>query len=132
MSEPASHSFAELLLDESAHALIGLTLEGRVCDWNRGAHTMFGYARAVVIADLLMPDVDGFEFVTRFRAMRVSVGVPIVVWTGKDLNADDRRRLQPSITGLVSKNAGGSRALVEELQRLLSLDASAPRGADAA
>jgi CheY-like chemotaxis protein len=73
----------------------------------------------IVIVDLLMPDVDGFEFVTRFRAMPAGRDVPIIVWTAKDLDASDRRRLQPSITGLVSKNAGGSRALVEELQRLL-------------
>jgi hypothetical protein len=45
----------------------------------------------------------------------------------KDLDAGERRRLQPSITGLVSKNAGGSHALVEELQRLLPLAASAPK-----
>jgi CheY-like chemotaxis protein len=79
-----------------------------------------------VIVDLLMPGVDGFEFVSRFRAMPAGRDVPIIVWTGKDLDAGDRRRLQPSITGLVSKNAGGSRALVEELQRLLPLAASAP------
>jgi CheY-like chemotaxis protein len=77
-----------------------------------------------VIVDLLMPGVDGFEFVTRFRAMPAGRHVPIIVWTGKDLDAADRRRLQSSITGLVSKNAGGSHALVEELQRLLPLAAT--------
>jgi protein-histidine pros-kinase len=78
----------------------------------------------IVIVDLLMPGVDGFEFVSRFRAMPAGRDVPIIVWTVKDLDAGDRRRLQPSITGLVSKNAGGSQALVEELQRLLPLAAA--------
>jgi PAS domain S-box-containing protein len=73
----------------------------------------------IVIVDLLMPGVDGFEFVSRFRAMPAGRDVPIIVWTVKDLDAAERRRLQPSITGLVSKNAGGSHALVEELRRLL-------------
>jgi nitrogen-specific signal transduction histidine kinase/CheY-like chemotaxis protein len=81
----------------------------------------------IVIVDLLMPGVDGFEFVSRFRAMPAGRNVPIIVWTVKDLDAGERRRLQPSITGLVSKNAGGSHALVEELQRLLPLAASAPK-----
>jgi CheY-like chemotaxis protein len=75
-----------------------------------------------------MPDVDGFEFVTRFRAMPAGREVPIIVWTVKDLDADERRRLQPSITGLVSKNTGGSRALVEELRRLLPLKTSSSTG----
>ena len=82
----------------------------------------------IVIVDLLMPGVDGFEFVSRFRAMPAGRDIPIIVWTVKDLDADDRRRLQPLITGVVSKNAGGSRALVEELQRLLPLAPSLPKG----
>ena len=86
----------------------------------------------IVIVDLLMPNVDGFEFVSRFRAMPNGRDVPIIVWTVKDLDAGDRRRLQPSITALVSKNTGGSTALVEELQRLLPLVASTTRGADGA
>ena len=47
----------------------------------------------------------------------VSVGLHT---PAKDLDADDRRRLNPSITSIVSKNAGGSHALVQELRRLLS------------
>jgi len=80
----------------------------------------------VVIVDLLMPGVDGFEFVSRFRAMPAGRDVPIIVWTVKDLDAAERRRLQSSITGLVSKNGGGSRALVQELQRLLAVRSTAP------
>jgi PAS domain S-box-containing protein len=81
----------------------------------------------IVIVDLLMPGVDGFEFVSRFRAMPAGREIPIIVWTVKDLDAGDRRRLQPSITSIVSKNEGGSHALVEELRRLLPLAASAPK-----
>jgi CheY-like chemotaxis protein len=86
----------------------------------------------IVIVDLLMPGVDGFEFVSRFREMPAGRDVPIIVWTVKDLDAGERRRLQPSITALVSKNGGGSHALVEELQRLLSVVALAPKSADGA
>jgi CheY-like chemotaxis protein len=80
----------------------------------------------IVIVDLLMPDVDGFAFVSRFRAMPAGGDIPIIVWTVKDLDTEDRRRLQPWITSVVSKNAGGSGALVAELQRLLPRPASAP------
>jgi len=37
------------------------------------------------------------------------------VWTVKDLNAGDRRRLQASAAAIVSKSAGGLQALVKEL-----------------
>jgi PAS domain S-box-containing protein len=80
----------------------------------------------VVIVDLLMPGVGGFEFVTRLRAMPAGRDLPIIVWTVKDLDENERRRLQPSITGIVSKDAGGSYALVQELRRLLPMKPFAP------
>ena len=82
----------------------------------------------IVIVDLLMPGVDGFAFVSRFRAMPAGRDVPIIVWTVKDLDAAERRRLQPSITGFVSKNTGGSYALVAELRRLLVAGGAATNG----
>jgi CheY-like chemotaxis protein len=36
-----------------------------------------------VIADLLMPHVDGFEFISRLRTVPVGRDVPILVWTVK-------------------------------------------------
>src|SRR6185369_12997826 len=78
-----------------------------------------------VIVDMLMPTMDGLEFVTRFRAMPASVGVPIIVWTVKDLEAEERHLLQPWVTGVVSKHVGGFRVLVEELRRLLHVEGAA-------
>jgi CheY-like chemotaxis protein len=68
----------------------------------------------VVVVDLLMPDVDGFEFISRFRRTPAGRDVPIIVWTVKDLEADERRRLQASTAAVVSKGAGGANALVED------------------
>jgi CheY-like chemotaxis protein len=71
---------------------------------------------AVAIVDLLMPGVDGFDFIARLRSLPVGFELPIIVWTVKDLDADEVRRLQVAI---VSKRGGGWDALVEELRRLL-------------
>jgi PAS domain S-box-containing protein len=87
-----------------------------------------GNPPGIVIVDLLMPGVDGFEFVSRVWAMPAGSDVPIIVWTVKDLNAAERQRLLSSITALVSKNAGGSHALVEELRRLLVIEPVATNG----
>jgi hypothetical protein len=37
-------SFAALLVDEWPDALMALSVDGRICSWNRGAQAMFGYA----------------------------------------------------------------------------------------
>ncbi len=73
-----------------------------------------------VIVDLLMPGVDGFEFIARLRSLPVGHDLPIIVWTVKDLDADERRRLQ---VGRSSPSAeAGWDTLVEELRRLLPRD----------
>jgi PAS domain S-box-containing protein len=119
--DPAALKMARLALREMGYR--------PVCsaDPEAALQTVAADPPGIVIVDLLMPGVDGFEFVSRFRAMPAGHDVPIIVWTVKDLNAGERRRLQPSITAVVSKNAGGSHALVEELQRLLPLAGSPPK-----
>jgi CheY-like chemotaxis protein len=87
---------------------------------------------AIVIVDLLMPHVDGFEFISRLRALPGGRDVPVLVWTVKDLDAGERHRLQTSTTAIVSKSAGGSQKLIEELQRLLPAPSVAPEPSDVA
>jgi CheY-like chemotaxis protein len=122
--DPAALKIADLALREMGYRPVCST------DPEAALRTVEADPPGIVIVDLLMPGVDGFEFISRFRGMPGGRDVPIIVWTVKELDAAERRRLQPSITGLVSKNTGGSRALVEELQRLLPGAASAPKGAD--
>ena len=87
---------------------------------------------AVVIADLLMPNMDGFEFISRLRAVPAGRSAAIIVWTVKDLDAGERRRLQSSVAAIVSKSGGGSRALVEALRRILPETSIAPEATDGA
>ena len=58
---------------------------------------------AVVLLDLLMPDVDGFEVVERLRADPRLADVPIVVLTSKDMTAADRERLRGRISVLAQQ-----------------------------
>ena len=119
--DPAALKMASLALREIGYRLVSCV----------NPELALGMAEAdppgIVVVDLVMPGLDGFEFVSRFRAMPAGRDIPIIVWTVKDLDAADRRRLQPSITSVVAKDADGSRALVEELQRLLPLPASAAK-----
>jgi PAS domain S-box-containing protein len=78
---------------------------------------------AVAVVDILMPGMDGFEFIDRFRRVPGGVRVPIVVWTVKDLDASERERLRSSATAVVLKRDGGAMTLLKALQRLLPIDA---------
>jgi protein-histidine pros-kinase len=82
--------------------------------------TMAEEMPAVVIVDLLMPGMDGFEFIARLRATASGKDVPVVVWTVMDVDAHAWRGLQSSGATLVTKGAGASQALGTELRRILS------------
>ena len=49
---------------------------------------------ALILVDLMMPEVDGFTFVEELRRDERHRSVPTVVITAKDLTAEDRRRLR--------------------------------------
>jgi signal transduction histidine kinase len=117
--DPATLKLADLALRELGHR--------PVCKDNAADALLAAAADppAVVIVDLLMPQMDGFEFISRLRAFPGGRDVPILVWTVKDLDDGERRRLQESAAALVSKRAGGPHALVEELLRLLPVTSSA-------
>ncbi|HET9847905.1 MAG TPA: response regulator [Candidatus Dormibacteraeota bacterium] len=57
----------------------------------------------LVILDLLMPDIDGFEVVTSLRRDKDMSRVPILIHTAKPLSADDRQRLDGKVESIVEK-----------------------------
>jgi CheY-like chemotaxis protein len=59
--------------------------------------------------------VDGFEVLARFRRTPEGLRTPVIVWTGKDLTAADRRRLEGLAQGVAAKGLGAAEALVREL-----------------
>ena len=67
-----------------------------------------------LVLDLVMPDLDGFEFLTRFRQSAIGRRTPVIVWTVKDLTREERRQLEAAAQAIVLKSQGTA-ALVEEL-----------------
>ncbi len=79
-----------------------------------------------VVLDLLMPAMDGLEFLHLFRRIEGCSDVPVIVWTVKDLGADERARLRQASQAIVAKGIEeGFAPLLSELQRLLPVRAVA-------
>jgi PAS domain S-box-containing protein len=72
-----------------------------------------------VVLDLLMPEMDGFEFLVRFRRVPRCRRVPVIVWTVKDLTAEEHARLRVTAQGVIAKGREGSTAVVDELRAFL-------------
>jgi CheY-like chemotaxis protein len=70
---------------------------------------------AAIILDLLMPGMDGFEFMELFRLRPQSRRVPVIVWTVKKLSNQDRARFHESVQAIVAKGPSGAAQLLEEI-----------------
>jgi CheY-like chemotaxis protein len=78
-------------------------------------------APAAVILDLMMPVMDGIEFLDRFRRMPQHARTPVLVWTMKDLTESEAEKLRQSAQGVVSKNGNTPSTVVAQLQTLLQV-----------
>jgi len=58
----------------------------------------------LLLLDLLMPEVDGFEVIRRLRRTRAAVNLPILVVTAKDLSLNELVHLRQSLASLVGKS----------------------------
>ena len=64
--------------------------------------------------DLRLPDMTGFELLDQIKADEAMSHVPIVVFTGKDLSADEERRLKALAKSVVLKDVQSPERLLDE------------------
>jgi CheY-like chemotaxis protein len=58
----------------------------------------------VIVLDLMMPEMDGFEFMDQLRRRRAWQDIPVVVITAKDLTQEDRDRLNGGVERVIQKS----------------------------
>jgi PAS domain S-box-containing protein len=73
-----------------------------------------------IVLDLMMPRVDGFEFLRRFRAGERGRHTPVIVLTSKDLVQKEKALLGTMAQGVVSKGEGSAKALLTEISMALA------------
>ncbi len=73
----------------------------------------------LILLDLMMPEVDGFAFLTRFRASGENAATPVIVVTAKDLTREECVRLRSSLCNIVERNKQSDNAFLATLKALL-------------
>jgi signal transduction histidine kinase/CheY-like chemotaxis protein len=58
----------------------------------------------VIILDLMMPKMDGFEFLDELRSQPTWQDIPVVIITAKDLTQEDRDRLNGGVERIIQKS----------------------------
>ena len=111
--------------DASTRDVLQRTLERE--GWNvsvaengrQGIERLSEVRPSMVILDLMMPEVDGFEFIEELRMHPDWDGIPVVVLTALILSDDDRRRLNGRVEKVIRKGEMRRPELVAEIRRLL-------------
>jgi signal transduction histidine kinase/CheY-like chemotaxis protein len=73
----------------------------------------------VVLLDLMMPDVTGFDVVEALRADAATAKIPIMVLTAKDLTEAEKRQLNGHVSSILSRRSTGTSDLLGQLQRVI-------------
>jgi hypothetical protein len=74
----------------------------------------------VILLDLMMPEMDGFEFLAERRKNAALCRIPVIVVTAADLSEDDRRRLNGGVLHVLQKSAQTRDQLLGELRELVA------------
>jgi len=71
---------------------------------------------SIIFLDLMMPVMDGFDFLEILRNDPRLNKIPVVVVTGKDLTQEDRRRLNGKVKLLLQKKSYPQENLLEQVR----------------
>jgi len=74
----------------------------------------------VIVLDLMMPEMDGFQLVAALQQHALWRHIPVVVVTALDLSAEDRARLNSGIEAVMLKETFKPADLIEGLRRLVA------------
>jgi CheY-like chemotaxis protein len=111
--------------DGAARSLLRAMLEAEGWEVREAENGRVALARMeeerprLVLLDLLMPEMDGFEFTEEVRRDAGLRSVPIVVVTSHDLSREERQRLNGYVETIVQKAGDSPDALLHRVRELL-------------
>ncbi|MDQ6633336.1 MAG: response regulator, partial [Gemmatimonadota bacterium] len=74
----------------------------------------------LILLDLMMPEVNGFDVVEALNADPATARIPVVIVTAKKITADDRTRLNGYVTTIVEKAGFDSGRFTAEVRRAMA------------
>ena len=73
----------------------------------------------IILLDLMMPDMDGFQLVAALQQEKDWRDIPVIVITARDLTADDRARLNSGVERILVKDTFNPGQLVEQIRQIV-------------
>ncbi len=73
----------------------------------------------ILVLDLVMPEMDGFQVLNKVRNIPSTKDLPIIIVTAKDLTRNDKIRLHGKVSSIVAKSNAAPQQLYNEIRRIL-------------
>ncbi len=90
-------------------------------DGREGLQAVKASSPNLVLLDLMMPVMDGFEFLTTLRRDLSERALPVIVLTAKELSAAERQLLNGKVEQVLQKSADDPEKVMEEIRKALKL-----------
>ena len=120
----STHASASVLVvedDPATRELLRTSLEKdgisvlEACNGMEGLQKLATVRPALILVDLMMPEMDGFQFTNEVRSHPEWKEIPIIVMTAKDIAAEDRTLLDGHVSRILQKGACGREELLAEI-----------------
>jgi signal transduction histidine kinase/CheY-like chemotaxis protein len=85
-----------------------------------GLEKLDGGAPALILLDLMMPEMDGFEFLDTLRRRKDGQRIPVIAITAKDLTEEDHRRLNGGVERIIQKGATSQGEVLDLVRTLMT------------
>jgi CheY-like chemotaxis protein len=128
------HSVLVIDDDADARAMSRRVLEAEGYRVAEAANGRVGLERlreaipGLILLDLMMPEMDGFEFVAEVRSHAAWREVPIIVVTARSLSPAERQRLNGHVEKVLQKGASSREDLLREVGELVAASVRRRRG----
>jgi CheY-like chemotaxis protein len=77
-------------------------------------------APALILLDLIMPEMDGFEFLHELAQRETWKTIPVIVITAKDLSAEERTALDRYAGNVLTKGSYDRNTLAERISHMVT------------
>ena len=75
----------------------------------------------LILSDLMMPEMDGFELVHRLKQNERWKSIPVIILTAKTITAQDRQQFEGGVNKIFEKGSYQRSMLLDEVMTLLDL-----------
>ena len=130
MGDPKRESVLVIEDDAGTRDMIARMLKKEGWKVSTAQNGLVGLQRAaengpsLILLDLMMPEMDGFQFLEQLRTTKDLGAIPVVVVTAKDLTQADRERLDGGVKLIYQKGAYSREDLLGKLHKLIAENAA--------